>query len=269
MVDNDSTDSTRVIVEELQHQLLTKEYLIGCDSVALTLLSEKDAGMYDAINKGFEKTSGDICAWINSDDIYLPGAFQYITQVFSRYDDVSWLKGITSYIDSDSTLTRHGHCHLYRQDWIRHGVYGRDHYFIQQDSVFWRSWLWEKAGGVDSRYLLAGDYDLWVRFAAFSALVSINVELSCFRKVDGQLSQNIKAYEDEMIACLADDDTYSHKCRFFIRYINSLPNLVAKYVYKKLFPFELITLVSFDSHRQPIRKDGGYFEIIKKIDVLS
>lgn len=269
IVDNDSSDETRDIVEQLQQQLSNNTFAIGCNSVVLTLLSEKDTGMYDAINKGFKSATGDIYAWINSDDIYLPGAFHKVQQVFSQYDDINWLKGITSYINSDSAITRRGHCHLYRQDWIRHGVYGRDFYFIQQDSVFWRPWLWEKAGGVDSGYLLAGDYDLWVRFAAFAPLVSVNAELSCFRQVDGQLSQNIQAYEDEVSNNVAVDNAHNAKFRFFIRYISRLPNLMARYFYDRIFPSAVITLITFDQDAQLIRSEGDYYALNKKIDDMS
>ena len=55
--------------------------------------------MYDAINKGFEMATGDIYAYINSDDIYLPGAFEIIGRCLSKYEEIKWIKGITSYIN--------------------------------------------------------------------------------------------------------------------------------------------------------------------------
>ena len=149
IIDNCSTDETREIVEEFQRYLAGNGFPLGCNNIELIFISEPDDGMYDAINKGFEKASGDIHAWLNSDDIYLPGAFATITKVFSLYENIHWVKGITSYISENTTsIWRAGQCFLYAQSCIRKGIYGRDHYFIQQDSVFWRAHMWNRAGAL-------------------------------------------------------------------------------------------------------------------------
>lgn len=196
-VDNFSTDDTLKIIQLYQQKLLSKKINIRCNDIVIKIISEKDKGMYDALAKGFSVATGDVFAWINSDDIYLPGAFNTVKEIFLRYAEISWLKGVTSYIDIDSNRTERGKNFLYNRAWIRKGLYGRLLYFIQQDSVFWRKSLYFKTPGIDRDLKLAGDYDLWLKFAQHTPLYSIDQEFSCFRKRAGQLSENLKDYFKE------------------------------------------------------------------------
>ncbi len=180
--------------------------------------SKKDAGNEDAINKGFFLADGDVMAWINADDISLPEAFATIASALTKYDDIHWVKGITSDISQDFSVSTAGPCHLYSREWIRQGVYGSDDYFIQQDSVFWRGWLWKKTGGIQAGIKLAGDYFQWLNFAKLVPLFSIPSMVSCFRQVDGQLSQDSGAYQAEVQSISPSDDRYARKIRLFRKY---------------------------------------------------
>ncbi len=194
VVDNCSMDGTIDIVRKYE-ALVTKGYYNSeGKTVSLKWISEKDTGMYDAINKGFSLATGDIYGWINSDDIYLPGAFDSIERCFLSFPDVKWLKGITSYINEATNIFQTGKCFLYDQNWAREGMYGKETYFIQQASVFWRSDLWKRVGGIDPNLKLAGDYYLWIRFAEQTPLYPLKAYISCFRKVEGQLSSEFTAY---------------------------------------------------------------------------
>lgn len=198
IIDGGSNDGTQEIVRRFQKMLLDNAYPIQCQEVVIHWFSEKDSGMYDAINRGFIKASGDICAYINSDDVYLPGAFNTMAEVFVKYPKIEWLKGISSFMNSSSTICQVDHCHIYAQEWIANGVYGRWLSFINQESVFWRRSLWEKIGGIDHSLKLAGDYYLWIMFSKYAPLVSVKAYVSCFRYVKGQLSGNFPKYELEM-----------------------------------------------------------------------
>ncbi len=164
---------------------------------AIKWISEKDEGMYSAINKGFSMATGDIFAWINSDDVYLPDAFQSITRTLNKYPKIKWLKGITLISNENLKTINKLPCFIYNQDWIKKGIYGRNAYFIHQDSVFWKKELWDKAGGINEKYKLAGDYDLWIKFSKLFPLWSINQPISRFRKRNGQLSENMSDYRKE------------------------------------------------------------------------
>lgn len=198
IMDGGSTDRSREIVQRYQKLLLGNSYPIQCNEVVIHWYSEKDDGMYDAINKGFKNTTGDICAYINSDDIYLPGAFNTMAAVFTKYPKIEWLKGISLFMNSYSTIFEADHCHLYAQEWIAKGVYGRRSFFINQESVFWRRSLWDKVGGIDKSLKLAGDYYLWAMFSKYAPLVSVKAYVSCFRYAEGQLSSNFSDYQKEM-----------------------------------------------------------------------
>src|SRR6202040_2701427 len=75
--------------------------------------------------------------------------------------------------------------------------------FIEQESTFWRPRLWPKAGGVHPNFRLAGDFDLWRRFARQTDLVIVDAVLGCFRVRAGQLSTDLARYRAEIDASLS------------------------------------------------------------------
>lgn len=198
IVDGLSTDGTMDIIKKYRSLLEKGLWDIKCLNVEMKVISEKDDGMYDAINKGFKLASGDVYAYLNSDDIYLHGAFETVINLFRENSKVKWIKGITSYIDESSKIFDEGKLNTYSRSWIKKGVYGRELPFIQQDSTFWRSELWDVAGPINSILKYAGDYYLWINFAKFTSLFSLKIRVSCFRKHEGQLSQQFELYRKEM-----------------------------------------------------------------------
>ena len=69
--------------------------------------------------------------------------------------------------------------------------------------TYWRPALWTKAGGLDANFRLAGDFDLWRRFAKHSELVVADTILGCFRVRAGQLTANLAPYQAEIDASLS------------------------------------------------------------------
>lgn len=197
VMDGGSTDNTVEILKKYDRALKSGEQQTYCNSLTFSWYSEKDKGMYDAINKGFAQATGDIYAWINADDTYVPGAFQKIADAFTAFPEISWLKGITSNIEADGVLIRKGGVLIYEHSLLARGVYGRQAYFVEQDSVSWRADLWKKVGSIPIEYRLAGDYWLWIQFAHYAPLWSLNAPVSRFRKSAGQLSQQVVAYKKE------------------------------------------------------------------------
>ena len=170
-------------------------------------VSERDAGQYQAIAKGFSLSTGEIMAWLNSDDIYLPGALHSVGEIFRDFPDIDWLttrfpmaidgNGAVIKIGCFSGFSRH---HLLRGDylpacgWEAMG-------FIQQESTFWRRSLWEKSGGCFRENLnFAGDYELWSRFFLHADLYGVDVPLGCFRRHEAQkTSLTFQKYLDEAL----------------------------------------------------------------------
>ncbi len=197
IVDGGSTDKSFDIANRYAKDIAAGVFPISCNKVTVTCIVEKGTGMYGAINRGFESATGDILAWINADDVYKPGAFQAIASSLRSFPEIQWIKGITSTIEEDGKETRKGACKIYRQDWLRAGIYGQEAYFVEQDSVFWRKELWQKAGPMPKHMRSAADYWLWMRMAEHAPLWPLNIPISSFRKREGQISKDVKKYKGE------------------------------------------------------------------------
>lgn len=169
IVDGASTDHTLDIINKYK------------DKISL-IISEKDDGMYDAINKGFRHATGDIYAWINADDTYFPWTFQVIGRLFAEHKSVQWAIGQTSFMIEQRQLNKifNFNCsydqNYIAKGWHRDGILGP----LQQESMFWRRELWEKVNGLDINYKLAADFELWTRFAKHSSLTTVALPLAAF-----------------------------------------------------------------------------------------
>jgi glycosyltransferase involved in cell wall biosynthesis len=150
--------------------------------------SERDAGQYDAITRGFARTSGEVMGWLNSDDLYCPWAFAVVAEIFERLPEVQWLTTTTQIRwDSLGRPVRTLHVPGYSRAGFRRGEYlpipgAYALGWIQQESTFWRRSLWEKAGAqVGAGYPLAGDFELWARFFEHAELYAVEAPLGGFR----------------------------------------------------------------------------------------
>ena len=121
-------------------------------------VSEKDEGQSQAINKGFAKATGDVICWLNSDDVFLPGALNAVAYYFNANPDWEWVSGSSvKYGEGLHELTGFFEQPKSRAEWLVHCP-------IIQPSTFWRRSLYEKFGGVDESFHFALDYEYWVRF---------------------------------------------------------------------------------------------------------
>lgn len=179
LIDGGSTDNSLEIIERYA-------------SYFSYWVSEPDEGQYQAIQKGFEKSSGEIMAWLNSDDKYLPRSLFKVAEIFQKYEDISWLMGLAREYTEDGALV--GQITLPWCRWSKYRYLTNDFQFIQQESSFWSRELWEKAGAtLDFDYDLAGDMELWSRFFRFEKLHTTTLELSGFRhRKEGQRSKEGK-----------------------------------------------------------------------------
>ena len=165
IVDGGSTDGTLEIIKKYEKHIFK-------------WISEPDNGMYDAINKGFKLSTGDIMAWINSDDIYFKDTFSKLVEIFTMFPDIKWLQGIPTCIDEQGRIVLVSDLKI----WSKYDYYIKNYNWIQQESVFWKRTLWEKAGGqVSKTYKYAGDLELWTRFFRYEKLYSARFLLSAFR----------------------------------------------------------------------------------------
>jgi glycosyltransferase involved in cell wall biosynthesis len=128
-------------------------------------VSEPDQGQTDAINKGFSHARGDILAWLNSDDAYLPGAIRQAVDYLQSHPQAGMVYGDANLIDTDGKII--GKFPARQTDYRR---LKRGYVHIPQQSAFFRRSLWDQVGPLDPAFFFAMDYDLWVRLARISEL---------------------------------------------------------------------------------------------------
>jgi len=150
VVDGGSTDETPTVLERYRPWISV-------------LISEPDRGQSDAINKGFRRASGSILAWLNSDDLYLPGAFRTVLAAFAAQPGGRWVIGSGDIISADQSFLRH----VPAREGSKQTLLDLENdCFLLQQSCFWSASLWREAGGeVDETLSLLMDYDLWWRFS--------------------------------------------------------------------------------------------------------
>lgn len=197
IIDGGSTDESLSIIKKYE-----KHLHYWC--------SEPDAGQYDAINKGFSKSTGEIMSWLNSDDMYFPWTLKTVTDIFSEFDQVEWLTtlvhghwdwyglctGLSQYPGYSKEAFLDG-CYLPTNISDKQGLPGSIG-SIQQESTFWRRSLWEKVDGYVSTELdLASDFDLWSRFYRYSELYGTMSPLGGFRRRINQRSGQRNKYRKE------------------------------------------------------------------------
>jgi len=165
IIDGGSTDNTVAVIKKYAGKL---NYWV----------SEPDAGMYDAIQKGFDKSDGEILSWINSDDLLSRNSLFTVAEVFNDYPAIEWLNGIPNHIDERGRSTWAGNV----PRWNRYRYLQGDFEYIQQEGCFWRRALWQKAGGyISKEYKLAADLELWSRFFTYAQLYYLPGILGSFR----------------------------------------------------------------------------------------
>jgi glycosyltransferase involved in cell wall biosynthesis len=200
IVDGGSTDKTIAIVKKYKKSIESGEFPIKCNRVSFVHLSEKDDGMYDALTKGFKLATGDIIAYINSDDLYLPNAFSVASDIFIKYPDVDWITGASVGNNEKGQIIDCLSPFKYRRDFIRKGIYGTILMFIPQESTLWRRTLLDDLDlDLLKKYKFAGDFYLWYTFSKKTDLHIIQSCLGGFRVRSGQISRKKKEYLKEFI----------------------------------------------------------------------
>jgi glycosyltransferase involved in cell wall biosynthesis len=139
-------------------------------------ISEPDDGQTDAINKGFNLARGEVFAWLNSDDVYKPGAIAEAVEYLMENPDVGMVYGDSDFIDDKGN--RIGKFPAARTDYRR---LRQGYVHIPQQSTFFRSRLWKLVGPLDASFFFAMDYDLWVRLAGISPIRYIERTWAAFR----------------------------------------------------------------------------------------
>ena len=144
-------------------------------------VSEPDRGQPHAINKGLERTTGEIIAYINSDDYYLPGAFSTVAQEYVR-EPFDLIAGICRYVDAygNKLLEAKGGPHNLL-DILDLARYERS--YLTQPEVFWTRHVLNTCGLLREDLLRCFDYEYWLRaIASGFSIRYVDEVIACFRR---------------------------------------------------------------------------------------
>ena len=173
VVDGGSKDNTTTIIDQYRHQFA---YAV----------SESDDGQTDAIVKGFNHVSGNIMAYLNADDVLMPGALKFVGEYFAMHPEVDVIYGHRVIIDENSqeigrwVVPNHSNHTTKRFD------------YIPQETMFWRESIYHKCGGFNPTMRFAMDWDFILRLQNCGARFKrVPYFLGCFRCHPAQKSQTI------------------------------------------------------------------------------
>ena len=229
--------------------------------------SEPDEGHYAAVNKGFSHSTGDIMAWLNSDDMYFNGALRTVASIMAELKEVEWLttlspaaydyQGFCTGFSSIPGYSKLAFLGGYYSPWSSSKYIG----WIQQESTFWRRSLWEKSGSnIRTQFRFAGDFDLWARFFLHADLYGTHTPLGGFRYRFNQRVRQEDFYKKEAEEILAKMTNTSKSSDYFLR------DLLIQYKISKIPRFKaLLTNIYGFSGKKVIKKNpenpDGYWEV--------
>jgi glycosyltransferase involved in cell wall biosynthesis len=139
-------------------------------------VSAPDGGQSAAIATGFQRATGDVLAWLNSDDIYLPGAFSRVARAFEEAPAVDFVYGARRIIDEQGRLIR-----SFDPPTLLHKYYFAFGQWIPQECAFWRRSLYDRVGGVDPTLGFSLDFSLFIRMWGKGRFKKIDAELGALR----------------------------------------------------------------------------------------
>lgn len=161
VMDGGSTDGTLEILKRYEDRV--------------TLVSGPDSGAADAIERGFDRSSGTILAWLNADDVYLPSAVSAAVHGFESHADAAVIYGGATWIDESGDAIAPYPVRDFDRPLLAREC------FLCQPASFFRRDAFENAGGIDPRLNLTFDYELWMRLARTYEFQRIDGELALSR----------------------------------------------------------------------------------------
>jgi glycosyltransferase involved in cell wall biosynthesis len=188
IIDGGSTDGSVEIIRKFE------------DRIAYWV-SEKDRGQAHAINKGIQRATGDIIAYLNSDDYYLAGTLMRVAEHFDRHPDVDLVHGRCRIVDEHGVKIDERKGSITRYDEILDlwDVWWKERNFVQPE-VFWTKRIADKIGPFREDLFWVMDYDYWLRILRARCSVRfIDAELAAFRLQSNQKSRQPGRTSDELL----------------------------------------------------------------------
>jgi glycosyltransferase involved in cell wall biosynthesis len=168
VIDGGSTDGSVDIIRKYEDQI---DYWV----------SEPDRGQTHALNKGFKRATGDVCAWLNSDDMYCPGILMTMGRAFAEDPSLDVVFGNMLDVDQQDRVTRDNRSVPF--SWRALILCGA---VIHQSATFWKRELFEKHGWLDEELTCSMDYELFCRITRNAKTKFIRRPVAYFRRYPEQ-----------------------------------------------------------------------------------
>ena len=165
IIDGGSKDSTVDVLKRYSH---------------LNWISESDNGQSHALNKGFKKASGEIIAWINSDDKLAPDALNIVVDFFLKTPNTSTIVGDLKLVDKNNKYIKIIKGYSYTNECLKYRLGG----VLNQPSTFFRRSVFEKIGFIDENLHYCMDYDFFLRLSSLGEVCHLPYVLAEFRIQD-------------------------------------------------------------------------------------
>jgi glycosyltransferase involved in cell wall biosynthesis len=165
VVDDGSTDDSLEIARRYERRLHA-------------LLAQENAGQVAAINRGFERTDGELMAYVNSDDTLLPGAVSEMVAALEADPALVMVYGDALYTDADSKQTGY----LTSREWDPPTMVRNCDNHVVQPSSMWTRAAWERAGPFDERGYYFFDFELYLRLSALGPVKRVRRPWSTYRE---------------------------------------------------------------------------------------
>jgi glycosyltransferase involved in cell wall biosynthesis len=188
IIDGGSTDNTVEVIKKYEAQITH-------------WVSEPDRGQTHAINKGLAIATGDIIAYLNSDDYYLPGALHKVADYFQNHPQTSLCHGHCVYVDEQGNRIGEQIADISRFDEIIDlwGVWWKKRQFVQPE-VFWSRQITEQIGAFNESLYYVMDYEYWSRILRVGGRVGkVDAETTCFRFTATQKSNQSARVAEELL----------------------------------------------------------------------
>jgi glycosyltransferase involved in cell wall biosynthesis len=207
IVDGGSTDNTLKIVDKYKEKINI-------------IISEQDKGMYDAINKGIRLADGEIIAYLNSDDLYNENCtIEKVVAFFEENPEIDWIYSDFHAINEKSeilNLTRIPKVKL--EEFI-----ASDWSYIPQPTTFWRSSIINKNNAFNDKYVMAADYEFFLRLLKSYKEKKVEFVIAKFRKHSESLSSTKQSISKAEMEDIKEKEGYCknynlYKCTFYVKY---------------------------------------------------
>jgi glycosyltransferase involved in cell wall biosynthesis len=172
---NQRFDGLQYLVLDGGSQDETLSVLERYDDRIDVLVSEPDRGHAHALQKGFALAEGEILAYLNSDDLYLPGVLDVVWRFFVDNPTIDLIYSDRIFIDSDNRVTGAWYLPPHWNHFMTHWPY------IPQETAFWRRSAHDAVGGIETEFFFAFDWEFFIRLMRGGRARKLNRVNAAFR----------------------------------------------------------------------------------------